>query len=121
MKMNLRRMVWAAVLLAGCGTTPPPRELVDARAAYEKASSGPAAQLKPDQLHEAKVSLDQAEQAYLDDPSADKTRDMSYIAERKAELATANAGQAAANAQKDQAGKDLLSLQQQGLAKSQAE
>jgi outer membrane protein OmpA-like peptidoglycan-associated protein len=99
----------------------PPRELVDARAAYEKAKSGQAAQLKPEVLHEAKVALDQAEAAFNDDATSDRTRDLSYVAERKAELAMAQAGQAAALAQKDQAARDLLTLQAAGLQKAQGE
>jgi outer membrane protein OmpA-like peptidoglycan-associated protein len=114
-------MLWIAVLLAGCGSTPPPKELMDARDAYEKAKSGQAQQLRPDQVHEAKVALDQAEAAYSDDPKADKTRDLSYVALRKSELSMAEAGVAAAKAQQDQAAKELLTLQQQGLSKVQGE
>jgi outer membrane protein OmpA-like peptidoglycan-associated protein len=121
--MNSRRIVAVLVALgvAACGSTPPPRELLDARAAFEKAKTGQAAQLKPEVVHEAKVSLDQAEAAFIDDPGADRTRDLSYIAERKAELAMSQAGLAAAQAQKDQAAKDVLSLQTQGLQKAQGE
>jgi outer membrane protein OmpA-like peptidoglycan-associated protein len=120
--MNFSRTLWAFVLIvAGCGTSLPPRELVDARAAYEKAKTGEASQLKPDLVHEAKVALDQAEGAFSDDPNADRTRDLSYIAQRKSELAVAQAGQAAAVAQKEQASKDLMQLQAQGLQRAQGE
>jgi len=119
--MNSRTMVVACLLLVGCGSSLPPRELVDARAAYEKAKTGQAAQLKPEVVHEAKVSLDQAEAAFNDDATSDRTRDLSYVAERKAELAMAQASQAAAIAQKDQAARDLLSLQAAGLQKAQGE
>ncbi|HKQ70701.1 MAG TPA: OmpA family protein [Polyangiaceae bacterium] len=119
--MNSRRFVWASLLIAGCGTSLPPRELVDARSSYEKAKNGQAAQLKPDSVHEAKVALDQAEAAFNDDATSDRTRDLSYIAGRKAELSMSQAGQAAALAQKEQAAKDVLSLQQQGLQKAQGE
>ncbi len=119
--MNSRRIAGASILLVACGSSLPPRELVDARSAYDKAKTGQASQLKPDLVHEAKVALDQAEWAFNDDPNGDRTRDLSYIAERKAELAMALAGQSAANAQKDQASRDLLSLQAAGLQKSQAE
>ena len=40
--------------LAACGTALPPSELVTARESYARASHGPAAQYKPDELHEAK-------------------------------------------------------------------
>ena len=51
----------------GCGSTLPPKELVDARAAYQTASKGPAAQQSPAELHVAKQSLDQAERSFSDD------------------------------------------------------
>jgi outer membrane protein OmpA-like peptidoglycan-associated protein len=120
--MSSYRMVLAFVLLMiGCGSSLPPRELVDARAAYEKAKTGQASQLKPEVVHEAKVSLDQAEAAFNDDATSDRTRDLSYVAERKAELAIAQAAQAAAIAQKEQAARDMLSLQAAGLQKAQGE
>jgi outer membrane protein OmpA-like peptidoglycan-associated protein len=119
--MKLSLLLLIAVLLPGCGSTPPPKELMDARDAYEKAKGGQAQQLRPDQVHEAKVALDQAEAAYSDDPKADKTRDLSYVALRKAELSMAEAGVAAAKAQQDQAAKELLTLQSQGLSKMQGE
>ncbi len=83
-------------LAAACGSSLPPNELVDARSTYEKARMGMATQLKPDLVHEAKVALDQAEAAFIDEPSAARTRDLAYIAQRKSELAMASAGQAAA-------------------------
>ena len=120
--MNARRIVWAAIiLLVGCGSSLPPRELVDARSVFEKAKTGQASQLKPEMVHEAKVALDQAEQSFVDDSASDRTRDLSYIAQRKAELAIAQAGQSAAVAQKDQASRDLVTLQAQGLQKAQGE
>jgi len=119
--MNSRRMIWAALILSGCGTTLPSKELVDARDAYDKVSNGQAAQLKPDQVHEAKLALDQAEQSFNDDGNSDKSRDLAYIAARKSEYASAEAGQAAAAAQRDQAARDLLQLQGQGLQKAQGE
>jgi outer membrane protein OmpA-like peptidoglycan-associated protein len=107
--------------LVACGSSLPPRELSDARTAFEKAKTGQASQLKPEMVHEAKVALDQAEQSFADDPNSDRTRDLSYIAERKSELAMAQAGQAAAIAQKEQAAKDLMTMQAQGLQKAQGE
>jgi outer membrane protein OmpA-like peptidoglycan-associated protein len=121
MLMNAWRIAAASVLLIACGSSLPPRELVDARSSYEKAKTGQASQLKPDLVHEAKVALDQAEASFNDDPNGDRTRDLSYIAGRKSELAMAQAGQAAAIQQKEQASRDLLSLQAQGLQKAQGE
>jgi outer membrane protein OmpA-like peptidoglycan-associated protein len=76
----------AALTLAACGSSPS-RELVDARAAYARASSGPAQQSVPAEVHKAKVSLDKAEAAYRSD--SDNQRDLAYVAARKAQLAEA--------------------------------
>jgi outer membrane protein OmpA-like peptidoglycan-associated protein len=119
--MNFSRIVCLAIFLVACGSSLPPRELTDARSAFERAKTGQAAQLKPEVVHEAKVSLDQAEQSFADDGDSDRTRDLSYVAQRKSELAVAQGGQAAAIAQKEQAAKDLVTLQSQGLQKAQGE
>jgi outer membrane protein OmpA-like peptidoglycan-associated protein len=76
--------VLATLGLAACASSPT-RELVAARSAYAHASSGPAAQTVPSDLHKAKVSLDQAEAAFSAD-TADQ-RDLAYVAQRKAQLA----------------------------------
>jgi len=92
-------MMLAGLSGLGCGSSRPPRELLDARAAYKHAQAGPASQLTPATLHEAKVSLDRAERAYDDDADAPATRDMAYVAQRKAQLAEAEANAAAAKQQ----------------------
>jgi outer membrane protein OmpA-like peptidoglycan-associated protein len=83
-------------LVAACASAPPPRELLDARAAYSRAQAGPAQQLAPATMHDAKVALNRAEQSYSDDSDSQKTRDLGYIAERKVELAEAQASTAQA-------------------------
>jgi len=75
----------------GCASTPPPRELLDARAAYNRAASGPASQVSPASLHDAKVSLARAERAYSEDEDPTVVRDVAYVAQRKAEMAEADA------------------------------
>jgi len=102
----------------GCGSTPAPPELLDARSAYLKAQSGPASQFKPDQLHEAKVALDKAEQSYSDDPAEQKTRDIAYVAERRAELADVAGRDAKATQEKAEAEKDIQSLTQTQLSQT---
>jgi outer membrane protein OmpA-like peptidoglycan-associated protein len=89
--------------LVACGASQPPHELLDARAAYDRARTGQAAQLDPAAVHDAKTSLDTAERANDDDSNSPKTRDLAYVAQRKAELAEANAAILAANQQKAQA------------------
>lgn len=88
--------------LAGC-TPLVPRELADARAAYMRASAGPASTVVPAELHKARESLNLAEQSFADKPDAQITRDLSYVAERKAQMAEALAGQAIANKKKSSA------------------
>jgi outer membrane protein OmpA-like peptidoglycan-associated protein len=76
--------------LLGCATTQPPQELVAARAAYTQAQAGHARDLSPASLHNAKVALDGAEKRFEDDGPTDDTRNQSYIALRKAQLAEAD-------------------------------
>jgi len=89
--------------VVGCASTPAPQELMDARSAYQHAQSGPATQYKPAQVHEAKVALDKAEQSFVDDPGDQKTKDLAYVAQRKAQLAEANSANAQAQGVKGQA------------------
>jgi outer membrane protein OmpA-like peptidoglycan-associated protein len=107
-----------AGLVAACGSTPPPPELLDARSAYLRAQNGPAAQVKPDSLHEAKTALEQAERAYADDPSAQRTKDVSYLAIRRAELAEVEARQAKAVQDKARAEQELAGLTQTQLSRT---
>ncbi len=83
-------------LVAACASAPPPRELLDARAAYSRAQGGPAEQLSPATLHDAKVALNSAEQSYSNDSDSQQTRDLAYIAQRKVEVAEAQASTAQA-------------------------
>ena len=89
--MRIQSLALAALTVVGCGSNLPPKELVDARAAYQSASKGPAAQQSPAELHVAKQSLDVAERAFSDDGDSPATKDFSYIAIRKAQLADAAA------------------------------
>jgi outer membrane protein OmpA-like peptidoglycan-associated protein len=70
------------LLGAGCATVPPPVELTTARTSYARASSGPAVQLLPAELHKAKIVLDAAETSFADEKSSQKTIDLAYIADR---------------------------------------
>src|SRR5216683_1538138 len=98
-KLGLSLMgLTAAALCAGCAHDPP-KELLDARAAYEKASEGPAAKYNPAELHEAKKTLDHANQEFNSDPGSDYTRDVAYIALRKVEIADADGKVEQANQQ----------------------
>lgn len=75
---------------SGCAHASP-KELVQARESYRRASTGPAAKSAPAELHVASVALAQAEQSFKIDWDGYRTRDLAYIAQRKALLAEATA------------------------------
>jgi outer membrane protein OmpA-like peptidoglycan-associated protein len=93
-----RTPVLALALFAGACASAPPASLVDARAAYQRASTGPAEWLAPAQLHAAQTSLSLAEKSYEDDVASMNARDRAYVAQRKAELAEVQARIAQASA-----------------------
>jgi outer membrane protein OmpA-like peptidoglycan-associated protein len=80
-----------ASVLVACASSPEPRELLDARTAYQQAVAGPAAQLDPAQLHVAHEELAAAERSYGDNGDSYRTRDRAYIALRTAQIADAQA------------------------------
>jgi outer membrane protein OmpA-like peptidoglycan-associated protein len=82
-----RAFLLSAVVLAGCASSPPPRQLLDARAAYNQARVGKAAQYVPAELHTAKVALNAAERAFEDDAESPETFALAYVALRTAQLA----------------------------------
>jgi hypothetical protein len=82
---------------SGCAATQIPQELTAARSAYARVQparvppqSMTGVQFDPDEVHAAKVALDKAEASFLDSPSAEETRDLAYVALKKAELAEAH-------------------------------
>jgi outer membrane protein OmpA-like peptidoglycan-associated protein len=104
----------------GCATTTPPKELIDARASFEKARSGPASQVAMADLDTAEKSLKRAEASYKKDPESEKTRDLSYIAQRRAMLADAQ-GQLALDVKtKNQAVADYNTLSKNMTANKMA-
>lgn len=78
----------SALGLSACGADLAPRELLDARQAYEKAKAGPASQYALAQLETAKQALQEANQAF-EDGEDEMVADLAYVAERKAQLAEA--------------------------------
>jgi outer membrane protein OmpA-like peptidoglycan-associated protein len=114
-------LVLTSVALVACGATLPPKELVDARSEYNKAANGPANQFVPADVHVAKEALDAAEKSFDDDPKSAETRDRSYVALRKVQLAETLGGTKAAEKDRDQAQLDLGQLQVALGLKTQAE
>ena len=107
-----------AGLLFGCSASLPPSELVNARQAYQQASTGQAAQLVPAELHKAQVALDVAEKSFLEEPDSYRTRDLAYVADRKSKMAEALAVTIAENAATAKAKKDYEATQAEIMKKT---
>lgn len=114
-------LVSAALSLAACATTQPPKELLDARDAYSRSEHGKARQYNPAALHEAKVALDKAEAAYDDDPDSQRTRDEAYVALRRAERAEIEASTMAWEQRKEKARAAANQEQAKGLQKARTD
>jgi outer membrane protein OmpA-like peptidoglycan-associated protein len=107
-----------AGLLVSCSASLPPQELVNARQAYQQASTGQAAQLVPAELHKAQTALDAAEKSFLEDPDSYRTRDLAYIADRKSKMAEALAVTSAENNATAKAKKDYEATQAEIMKKT---
>jgi outer membrane protein OmpA-like peptidoglycan-associated protein len=117
-RLSFATMVMASIGLAACAHNPP-QELVDARAEYQRASSGPAQQYRPDEVHKAWSALQAAESSFSSDPDSGKTRDLAYIAERKSQLAEALASAAVAEKVKGDAQNALEQKNAQNAQRTQ--
>jgi outer membrane protein OmpA-like peptidoglycan-associated protein len=107
------------LLLAGsvaCAAALPPPDLVTARATYARASHGPAASLDPADLHTAAESLELAEEAFTRDGDTSNTRDLAYVADRRAQIAEARSGVIVSNDEKTQTVNDMHAAETTQLA-----
>jgi outer membrane protein OmpA-like peptidoglycan-associated protein len=111
----------AAASLYGCATASPPQNLIDARASYDRARNGPAAQMDPAGLHAAKESLDAAEQWFVKDGDSQETSDMAYAAIRRAETAEATARARQADKERRETIAQMQATQAQALSVTSAE
>ena len=107
-------------VLSACATTVP-MELVDAREAYRQASFGSAAQAAPAELHVANDALALAEKSFSEYPDSYRTRDLAYIAQRKAQLAEATASINIQQKKEEQAKNDFQATQGKVVAKTKQE
>ena len=82
-------VILAAAGTVGCASTLPPEDLVMARATNARVSRGAAATFDPSDLHAANESLDAAEQSFAKNGATPETIDLSYVAERRAQIAEA--------------------------------
>lgn len=88
--------------LGACAASVPPRDLVNARTAYTRASNdGSTAQANPRDLDSAKKQLDIAEASFDEHGDTQDTRDEAYLALRKAEFAEVIARTSRSNAATD--------------------
>ncbi len=99
------------IVCAGCATAAPPSELVGARQTYDRAKQGIAAKLNPSDLHTADLALDAAEKSYLDDGDTRKTRDLAYVADRRALIAESRARSMQSTQNQQQTVSDMHSAQ----------
>jgi outer membrane protein OmpA-like peptidoglycan-associated protein len=103
--MKAIRSVSILLVVAGaasCAPAIPPQDLVTARATYMRASQGPAAALDPADLHSADEALTLAEQSFTRDGDSQTTRDLAYIADRRAQIAEARGAAIGSNQQQQQ-------------------
>lgn len=120
-RLGVATTLLAALLQAACGAAVAPKELNDARSAYDRVAKSPAAELAPAELDTAKQALSRAEGSFQEDGDAPQTRDLAYIAERKALAAEAQAGIVQAERDRDATDKDLKKSQLATIDKTKAE
>lgn len=119
-----RAIAWIAALplfaLLACASARPPRELVDARAAYQHAEASAAAKMVPAELHVARESLDTAERSFSSSPDSQDTADAAYIALRQAQRAEALGNAAVSVREKEASDKEAHHTQQDLLNSTSA-
>jgi len=108
-----------AIGAAGCAHAVPV-ELTTARTSYARASSGPAVQVLPADLHKAKLALDEAEASYVAGDEGTKTADLAYIADRTIQTVEAQARTALAAQKLAKAKQDYQDAQAEGAKRTQA-
>jgi outer membrane protein OmpA-like peptidoglycan-associated protein len=91
-KVDVMRMIvtTGAALLLACASTLSSTELRQAERAYARASHGPAQTYAQGDLYEARMALNEAEEAYQHAPRSEQTRALALEARRKAEIAESN-------------------------------
>jgi outer membrane protein OmpA-like peptidoglycan-associated protein len=90
---NFNRFLFVSsiAMFAGSCAASLPNELATARESYRRASTGPAGKIAPAEVHAARLALAQAETSFKKHKNTFATRDLSYVAQRRAELAEATA------------------------------
>jgi outer membrane protein OmpA-like peptidoglycan-associated protein len=88
----------------------PPPALVDARREFAAAKDGVAIQLDPTDVHEADLALQRANAAWNDSPDDPNTIDLAIIAQRKAQIAEAEAAAIKSNRDTEDAKRQLTDV-----------
>ena len=114
--MNAKLLLVVSLSLTACGAAKiPPPELGAARDAYGRTTNGPASQLAPEAVLEARGALDRAEASFKKNGDTPETRTLAYVAARKAEIAR-SAGRIAMHERDIRAaGKEIASAEEQAL------
>jgi outer membrane protein OmpA-like peptidoglycan-associated protein len=113
MNWNQVAVVIPAVVigLSACGGEHiPPPQLVAAKTEYAQAKTGIALQLDPTDVHEADLALQKAVQAWNEDPDDPNTIDLAVIAQRKAQIAEAEAAALKSQQDADAAKRELQAV-----------
>jgi outer membrane protein OmpA-like peptidoglycan-associated protein len=108
------------VAMVGCGSTLPPKELVNARNTYQRAASGPATQQSPSELDDAKKALDAAERSFNDVGEKQPTPDRAYVAIRKSEFAESTARTMVLQKEREAAEREAQNIRDDQLRKAQS-
>jgi outer membrane protein OmpA-like peptidoglycan-associated protein len=99
----------------------PPRELIDARAADQRAQQNPGSQLAASDLYDARKGLTAAEKKFADDGDTPATRDAAYVAQRQAIGANAEGNAMQSLQQKKLAQRELASFKDSMAASTRAQ
>ena len=100
----------------GCATVKPPSELLNAREAYHTAETGPAKELNPADLHDARIMLENAESLAKSEGDSPASANQAYLAMRRAELANAQGKTSAALREKQQSQEQMQAIKDKSLA-----
>ncbi|APR85476.1 Flagellar motor rotation protein MotB [Minicystis rosea] len=111
----------SAAAVVGCAAATPPAELVSARRAYDQARAGQAQDLVPAEVLSARQALEKAERSFRDDPESQRTRDLAYVALRRAQLADTRGALAADRRDEATAEKDISQLRAWQTQRAQSE
>lgn len=117
----LSLLISATCLFAGCRPPAPPAELTSARDAWARAKDGPAKELAPANLEDARQALDAAEKSFDKNKDKPVTRDLAYIAERKVAIAESEAAQMELKREKRDTDAALTAATQGALVRTEAE